>query len=60
MLDDAALSLRLPGDLRAAWPLASAFLICLARLGGLFVFFPWPGWRTACHIWMTACWMRRA
>ena len=47
MLDDAALSLRLPGDLRAAWPLASAFLICLARLGGLFVFFPWPGWRTA-------------
>ena len=47
MPDDPALSLRLPGELRAAWPLASAFLVCLTRLAGLFVFFPWPGWRTA-------------
>ncbi len=47
MLDDAGASLRLPGELRSAWPLASAFLVCLARLSGLFVFFPWPGWRTA-------------
>ena len=47
MLDDAAVSLRLPGDLRSIWPLVSAFLVCLARLGGLFVFFPWPGWHTA-------------
>ena len=47
MLDDAGMSLRLPGELRSVWPLVSAFLVCLARVGGLFVFFPWPGWRTA-------------
>ncbi len=47
MLDDAGVSLRLPGELRSIWPLASAFVVCLARVGGLFVFFPWPGWRTA-------------
>ena len=47
MLDDAGMSLRLPGELRSVWPMVSAFLVCLARVGGLFVFFPWPGWRTA-------------
>jgi flagellar biosynthesis protein FliR len=44
---DAAVSLRLPGELGTLWPLAGAFLVCLVRFGGLFVFFPWPGWRTA-------------
>lgn len=47
MLDDAGVSLLLPGELRSVWPMVSAFLVCLARVGGLFVFFPWPGWRTA-------------
>jgi flagellar biosynthetic protein FliR len=47
MHDDPAFSLRLPGELRHAWPLAGAFLVALARLGGLFVFFPWPGWRSS-------------
>ena len=47
MLADGAVVAALPGELQSAWPLASAFLVCLARLGGLFVFFPWPGWRTA-------------
>ncbi len=40
---DASFALRLPAEATAVWPLASAFLICLVRLGGLFVFFPWPG-----------------
>ena len=47
MLDDPGMSLRLPGELRSIWPFVTAFLVCLARVGGLFVFFPWPGWRTA-------------
>jgi len=47
MLAEASIAFRLPGELGALWPLASAFLVCLTRLGGLFVFFPWPGWRTA-------------
>jgi len=47
MLAEAGVTLRLPGELRGVWLLASAFLVCLARVGGLFVFFPWPGWRTA-------------
>jgi len=46
MPDESALSLRLPGEVRALWPLAGAFLVCLARVGGLFVFFPWPGGRS--------------
>ncbi|MBY0502875.1 MAG: flagellar biosynthetic protein FliR [Bryobacteraceae bacterium] len=45
MLDET--SLRLTGELRPVWPLVSAFLVCLARIGGMFVFFPWPGARTA-------------
>lgn len=44
---EAVSSVILPSELAAAGPLLSAFLVCLARLSGLFVFFPWPGWRTA-------------
>lgn len=40
----------LPAEIVSLGPLAGAFLVCLARLGGLFVFFPWPGWRTASSV----------